>query len=59
MEQTCQNCAYFIQHYIKCKKGYSSTSWGHCYRPRVKIRKIDVPACPRYKERTQNYSQWL
>lgn len=59
MEQTCQNCAYFIQHYIKCQKGYSAICWGHCYRPRVKIRKIDVAACPRYRERSKNCGQWL
>ena len=59
MQQTCQTCAYFIRHYAKYRRGYSALTWGHCYKPRVKMRKIDVPACPRYRERIGDGCKWL
>ena len=59
MQQTCQTCAYFIRHYAKWGKGYSALALGHCYKPRIKPRKIDAPACPRYRARTGDGNPWL
>ncbi|MBS1403022.1 MAG: hypothetical protein HPZ79_08605 [Oscillospiraceae bacterium] len=59
MQPTCKTCAYFIQHYAKRKTGYTALAWGHCYRPRVKPRKTDAPACPRYRGRTGDAFPWL
>ncbi|MGM9670145.1 MAG: hypothetical protein ACI3XD_01025 [Oscillospiraceae bacterium] len=49
MRRTCETCAYFLQHYIRYKKRYRAIAFGHCTEPRIKVRKIDTPACARYK----------
>ncbi len=54
-KKTCETCAYYINHYVKLKKEkkYFRTMWGHCFKPRIKIRRIDTVACDRYKERQE------
>lgn len=53
MRRTCETCAYFLRHYVKCKKRYHATGFGHCIEPRIKVRKLDTPACARYKQREE------
>ena len=36
---TCENCAYFIQHYIRRGYRYDKVFCGHCKYPRLKHRK--------------------
>lgn len=40
---TCENCAYFIQHYIRRGYRYDKVFCGHCKYPRLKHRKPLLP----------------
>ncbi|MDY3618429.1 hypothetical protein [Agathobaculum sp.] len=44
-EQTCENCKYFYQHYVKLPKRFTTANCGHCVYPRMKKRTPDNPAC--------------
>lgn len=49
---TCSDCQYFHQHYVRHRNGtYGKTGFGHCSRPRIKIRKPGVPACDKFLPR--------
>lgn len=50
MENTCQTCLHFIQHYIKREKSFITVYCGHCVYPLLKSRKGDTPACKHYKQ---------
>ena len=47
--KNCQNCKYFLQHYIKGKKHFTTVMHGHCSREKLKskyrIRYLDETAC--------------
>lgn len=47
----CLNCKYFYRHYTKTPKSYAATAFGHCCRPRIRIREIETPACGRFSLR--------
>lgn len=53
MNETCQTCKYFRQHYIKMGRRYNAIGDGHCVKPRLKIRKTRTPACGYYQPREQ------
>lgn len=50
-KDTCLNCKYFYRHYTKAPRSYVATVFGHCCRPRVRIRDIETPACARFSPR--------
>lgn len=51
---TCQDCKYFVRHYVRYNSGkYAAIDFGHCFRPRIKSRKVDTPACERFKARVE------
>ena len=48
----CLNCKYFLRHYTKRENGsFVPTAFGHCHHPRVKLRGIGTPACPKFGPR--------
>ena len=51
---TCQSCKYFYRHCTKQARTYSPTAFGHCIHPRVKIRRIDTPACEKFSPRERD-----
>lgn len=59
MRQTCESCVYFWRHYTRHGGRYYALAIGHCTTPRVKVRKLDTPACARYRgrEETENASR--
>ena len=43
-ESVCSDCKHFHRHYTRYRRGdYIPTAFGHCCRPRVKIRREDAP----------------
>ena len=54
MKQICENCKYYIQHYVRHGRGYGIVYCGHCCYPRLKSRKPDTPACKHYKEKAES-----
>ena len=51
MSAICENCEYFIQHYLKGQSGYTKIYFGHCIAfSKVKQRKPDAQACERFKK---------
>lgn len=47
-EKHCQDCKYFVQHYVKSGRGFTTTYYGHCGNPRLRDKKPDAPACHRF-----------
>ena len=48
----CLDCKYFLRHYTKRENGsFVPTAFGHCHHPRVKLRGIATPACPKFGPR--------
>ena len=47
-EKRCQDCKYFVQHYVKSGRGFTTTYYGHCGNPRLRDKKPDAPACHRF-----------
>lgn len=37
--EICMHCRYFYRHYLKTGRWYSSANYGHCTKPRLKIKK--------------------
>lgn len=37
--KACEYCKFYIQHYVKCRNGYTKTYCGHCTHGRLKDRK--------------------
>ena len=51
----CLDCKYFLRHYTKRENGsFVPTVFGHCYHPRIKIRDIETPACPKFCPRPRS-----
>ena len=51
-EFTCQFCKYFVRHYVRHNSGkYTAIDFGHCFRPRIKSRKVNTPACEHFRAR--------
>lgn len=51
MENVCQNCRHFKQHYIKINRRFSAIEDGHCVYPRLKDRRPGTKACDHYSEK--------
>lgn len=57
MEKTCENCEYYLRHYIWCN-GLFSIYCGHCIKGKRPInRKPDRPACGFWEEQTDKYKK--
>lgn len=50
-EKHCQDCKYFIQHYVNVGGAFRPTYDGHCRSPRLRDKKPDTPACHRFVQR--------
>lgn len=48
---TCKDCIYFIQHYVKYARGYSTANCGHCKYPKIKPRTPYDAICKSFKRR--------
>ena len=52
---TCSDCEHSRQHYTRRRRGdYVKTVFGHCVRPRVKVRTVDAPACEKFLPRSNH-----
>lgn len=52
MENTCEGCRYFYQHYVRVNNRlYVPTKCGHCGHPRIRDKRPDTPACQRFAKR--------
>lgn len=47
----CNTCLHFIQHYVRARRSYRKSYYGHCVYPRLKRREIDSASCKYYKPR--------
>ena len=46
-ENCCEPCRHFFRHYTKGKDKYYATAFGHCSKPRIKVRRL-WDGCPRW-----------
>lgn len=50
-QPTCQNCLWFVQHYVNLGFRFVETSSGLCCRARGKLRKCTDPVCKHFAEK--------
>ncbi len=57
-KQTCDNCKYFIRHYVLFDAGFMSTSFGHCCNCNIRrirlIRHSDKDTCAKWELKQTN-----
>lgn len=52
MENTCEGCRYFYQHYVHVKnKLYVPIQCGHYAHPRIRDKRPNTPACQRFAKK--------
>lgn len=51
LQNFCEECKYFEQHYVRAKGGYIPVGCGHCTFPRVKFRSPKNPLCANFLEK--------
>lgn len=49
-EKVCETCKFFYRHYTRRGRYYIETQFGHCSRPRIKIR-TEEQTCVRWTPR--------